>query len=527
MRSLLSRPLVPSALLCGLVLSWPTPASAQVPAGRIEFGPDVSAASLDVDGARLVVGNTRTKTGEALVYEPGADGRWTLVADLQPAHDVVFAGSSVAVQGDRIAMSTAFLADWSAPGPVEVFEFEGGNWARVAELSGDPLDAAYGFWARSTAMDGEVIVVGSPLHNERKSGSVYFFERQGDGEWGLQSHIVSPADPEYVDTFGESVAVDGDRALVGAPSSIFNSFVGVVYLCERDASGQWEVTDSLTDPSGLVGTRFGAAVALDGTRAVVGAPSSDGNAGAAYLFEHDGNEWQLTETWNAPREEAASYYGHSVGVHEEQIRVAGQPEGQADGSVPGVTDLFVFNGVSWERRATIRGTWTSAKALRDSALVAVQDSILIDDEWRVVVDFRDVTQIGTSFQALEDPVSLAVGADRSLLVDVGEEYAGSVYVVLGSASGSSPGLPLPNGDVLPLNVDPYFWITLRLANRWPIQNSWGELDPRGQAIATWSLNAGAPPSLSGIELTHAAAILDPDTLEVQTVTVPRSFELID
>ena len=94
------------------------------------------------------------------------------------------------------------------------------------------------------------------------------------------------------------------------------------------------------------------------------------------------------------------------------------------------------------------------------------------------------------------------------------EHAGDFYLVLGSASGTQPALPL--GDaLLPLLFDFYLEHTLLQPNSPTLQGSLGVLDAWGRGYATFALPAGAPASAVGLTLHHAYLVIDATTLEVE------------
>jgi len=103
--------------------------------------------------------------------------------------------------------------------------------------------------------------------------------------------------------------------------------------------------------------------------------------------------------------------------------------------------------------------------------------------------------------------SLAAGASVALELDAGVAQAARPYWILGSASGTAPGLPLGPGLTLPLNLDPYFQFTLSNPNAL-IAGALGLLDADGRASATFVVPAGADPSLAGLTLRHAFAVFD-------------------
>jgi hypothetical protein len=147
----------------------------------------------------------------------------------------------------------------------------------------------------SVAVDGDRIVVGAPFDLDGR-GSVYVFDRSSDGTWAVTKLTASDGsggDSETAgDSFGSSVAVDGDRVVVGAGGH--NDDTGAVYVFESDGVDGWTAT-KLTASDGAPRTYFGfeaertrgMPVAADGGRIVVGSRSSFGETGV-YVYEPDG-----------------------------------------------------------------------------------------------------------------------------------------------------------------------------------------------------------------------------------------------
>ncbi len=107
-----------------------------------------------------------------------------------------------------------------------------------------------------------------------------------------------------------------------------------------------------------------------------------------------------------------------------------------------------------------------------------------------------------SLLAGPNEISLAQGGLQVFALDAPVDPTAPFYLVLGSASGTSPSLPL-GPALLPLVVDAYFTFSLSLANRAPFANTFGALDEDGQARATLQIPAHAPPALAGSSLWHA------------------------
>ena len=106
---------------------------------------------------------------------------------------------------------------------------------------------------------------------------------------------------ETGDNFGKAVAIEGDWLVVGAPDDDSHSGAntGAVYIFRKHPVG-WVVTQRIYDTyAGFTtleaGDKFGSSLALSGDRLVVGAPGDDGhsgaNTGAAYVFKLTDETW--------------------------------------------------------------------------------------------------------------------------------------------------------------------------------------------------------------------------------------------
>jgi len=105
-------------------------------------------------------------------------------------------------------------------------------------------------------------------------------------------------------------------------------------------------------------------------------------------------------------------------------------------------------------------------------------------------------------------MSIAQGGTKHLRVQPGAAFANQLYWVLGSATGTSPGITA-GAFTLPLNFDNYLLFTINTANGGiPLVNTLNFLDASGVATAQFFAPPAAfGPSLAGITLNHAAVVL--------------------
>ncbi|MBM4369110.1 MAG: hypothetical protein FJ102_23050 [Deltaproteobacteria bacterium] len=118
-------------------------------------------------------------------------------------------------------------------------------------------------------------------------------------------------------------------------------------------------------------------------------------------------------------------------------------------------------------------------------------------------------------------VSAAAGGTQTLHLDAGPAHAGRSYLILGSASGSSPGTKV-GAVTVPLAFDAYTAFTADSANSTALVNTHGQLDALGQAEAQIVVPAGLPPSVAGMTLHHAYVLYGP--IDFASNTVPLVLE---
>ncbi|PKN32005.1 MAG: hypothetical protein CVU63_21010, partial [Deltaproteobacteria bacterium HGW-Deltaproteobacteria-20] len=143
-------------------------------------------------------------------------------------------------------------------------------------------------------MDGNTIAVGAPWHDS--TGAVYVYESSG-ANWD-ETKLV-PAGATIGDTFGASVAVEGDTLLVGTPreEAAISPGEGKVHVFTRGAMG-WSSTATLKPSDSAQRDCFGRSVTLIDGAALVGASfDCDGTtpgptAGAAYWFLERSAGWE-------------------------------------------------------------------------------------------------------------------------------------------------------------------------------------------------------------------------------------------
>ena len=176
----------------------------------------------------------------------------------------------------------------SNDGAAYLYQNNGGVWEQVIKLGS--LGTTSGeFFGWSVAISGNTALIGARYDSQNGglAGAAYVFRETAPGTWTQIAKLLAD-DGASGDTFGVSVALERDTAVIGARAADDNgSNSGSAYVFRETAPGTWTQIAKLLPSDGAAGDEFGWRLDFDGTTAIVGAhlhdvPATD--AGAAYLF---------------------------------------------------------------------------------------------------------------------------------------------------------------------------------------------------------------------------------------------------
>ncbi len=207
-------------------------------------------------------------------------------------------GYSVALSGDT-AIIGAYADDVGVnvnQGSAYVFVRSGIVWTQQQQLNGSG-GAATDFFGWSVAISGDTAIVGAYQDDvgvNANQGSAYVFVRSGI-VWTQQQQLTATGGAAS-DNFGYGVAISDDTAIVGAYGDAVGANVnqGSAYVFVRSGT-VWTQQQQLNGSGGAASDRFGNSVAISGDKIIVGAPFSDASVnvpfapqaadqGAVFLF---------------------------------------------------------------------------------------------------------------------------------------------------------------------------------------------------------------------------------------------------
>jgi len=166
--------------------------------------------------------------GSAWVYRRNPDNTFTFVQELLPpdlamAYEPVLGfGVRVGFDGRTLAISSIGASrEFDRQGVVFVYELEGGTWTLRQELTHSdagvfqpPIDS----FGSGLAVDGDTLIAGTADQGNKLA---YVFERSPDGVWServvLRQDVLDGVSPLVRSLYGQTIAIDGDRVVIGAP----------------------------------------------------------------------------------------------------------------------------------------------------------------------------------------------------------------------------------------------------------------------------------------------------------------------
>jgi len=288
-------------------------------------------------------------------------------------------GTAVALDGDTALVGAPGHS--SSQGAAYVFTLSGTTWSWQATLTATGGLAGDSFgW--SVALSGDTALVGAPERGSDQ-GAAYLFTRSGT-TWSQQGVALTASDGAANDSFGSAVALSGDMALIGAPGHTVggHSNQGAAYVFTRSGTTWSQQGGDLKASDGAVNDFFGSAVGLSGSTALVGALGHTVNGhsyqGAAYVFTRSGTTWsQQGGDLTASDGAALNFFGSAVALSGDTALVGAPNHTVGSNSDQGAAYVFTRSGASWSWQATLTATGGAVDDLFGSAVALSGDTALV------------------------------------------------------------------------------------------------------------------------------------------------------
>lgn len=267
--------------------------------------------AVDVDGDTVAVA---TQQGSVYVFTRSGSS-WTQQANLTAPDSGTGGGGgfgiSVAVHGNTLAVGAH--ADGNTEGAVYVFVRSGLSWSFQQKLiASDPEIVA--LMGISVDLEGDTLIAGAPgaLSSFGTTGAAYVFTRTG-AVWTEEQKLLPNA---ATDELGTDVAISGNTVVVGAPGdSQAGGGAGAAFFYDRSGTTWTLQVKRLPNEILVSGDNYGQSVALYGDTAIIGAHRDETNDwGSAWLLTRQGAAWSLGLKISAADPGNQDEFGISVGL---------------------------------------------------------------------------------------------------------------------------------------------------------------------------------------------------------------------
>lgn len=427
--------------------------------------------SVALSGNTIIVGSPLSDTyvgpitGMVYVFEVNANGVYTEKNRLIPQDGLYPAdhyGISVSISGNIVAIGSELDDDnGENSGSVYIFERDvSGNFVEIAKLTA--LDGVANDWfGHSVLIDGDMVLVSAPNDDGNgaiRSGSVYIFKRSATGEF-VQTGKLYDVSAHAYDTFGASMAIDGDTLVIGAEGTVrYHSgafYYGSIYVFERNSSGEFVQTEKLYASDVTYSNQgFGSSVSISGDVLVVGAPGAS-NSGAAYVFKRDGSG-NFVETRKLIASDGESYdrFGSSVAVSDVTVTVGADHDDNKKGSAY----IFDLNASSLNPDINLSTTslsFSDMVVLMDPFTESATESFTITNDGDAELTIDSIVLSGSNYFTYSNNCSQPLMAGDSCTVSVTFTpettgvFSGTLAIASNDPDEGSISVPLSGKGVTP------------------------------------------------------------------------------
>lgn len=290
--------------------------------------------AVDVDGTRMAIGaywdvvDGNVDQGSVYVYRREADA-WVLEQKLSDAsgNEADYFGFALSLDGDTLAVGARGDSDFGLEqGAVHIFRRGANGWQPQARLDLTPGNG-FAYFGASLALSGDRLVVGAPgatlSGGIANTGAAFLFGRES-GAWFALATLKSTL-PQADSAFGFSVAANANWCLVGAFLD-GDTATGAAYVYSTLDGG---FDARLRAPSPQIGEGLAIAVALSGDSALLGASGHDrdGRSGIGRVLQFDRGAagWQASGEWRAADGRAGDGFGRALGMDAAGGFIVGAP----------------------------------------------------------------------------------------------------------------------------------------------------------------------------------------------------------
>jgi len=260
-------------------------------------------------------------------------------------------GYSVAISGDKCIVGVRYEDDagGSSSGKAYIFDVTTGNLLHTLDNPNAYGTSAGDYFGYSVAISGDKCIVSATGEDDAggaQSGKAYIFDMTTGN---LLHTLDNPNDygGSANDLFGIAVTVSENTCIVGASGedSVAGTYSGKAYIFDVTTGNLLHTLDNPNPYGTSYGDTFGYSVAISGNKCIIGAGGEDDadgdQSGKAYIFDvTTGNLLHTLDNPNVYGTSAGDYFGRSVAISGDKCIVSAFSEDDAGGADSGKAYIF-------------------------------------------------------------------------------------------------------------------------------------------------------------------------------------------
>ncbi len=312
----------------------------------------------DANGTASWQASAATSNNGSAGYGSWGDCSVNNISEFNPVYNAGLSnyGYSAADMDGNYAVLGAYLdtVGTQIGGVCYLYFFNGSSWVFNRKIP-NPDPANYDFFGSTVAISGDNIIIGAYGDDGvvTNQGAAYIYK--------ISTNTITKIKDPANAPFGRAVGISGNLAIIGCPFQNYTFAAttvvesGVVYIYNI-ATG---IFTKVNNPNNLAQDHFGATVAIDGNKAVIGAPDANayGSTDCGIVYYYNVSNNTTTFYTNASHFNNA-HYGNSVSISGNTILASW---GNALGGSSGKVDVLTVDNVDFAKLQPLyfSGTGTS------------------------------------------------------------------------------------------------------------------------------------------------------------------------
>jgi len=281
-----------------------------------------------------------------------------------------------------------------------------GDYEKHKIFASDGANYTYFGSQGSVAIDGDYAVVGSyfaDVNGINNAGAAYIYFWNGTN-WVEQAKIYASnlAEEQH---FGKSVAINGDRVVVGATGTYSTNSLGQAYVFKRNGTN-WVEEVILTASDGVNRDAFGTDVEIINDELIISANDQYSYKGAVYYFKFNGSTWVETQIISPTSSAGYKQFGKSLVFDESNLLVGCIDDSYSGFRMPGAVYAFAKEGGIWVQKSRI---------LPDDNTIRVSfgTSVVLQNEVAVISDVDSTPEKVYIFNKTDDTTWVQIDTLKS------------------------------------------------------------------------------------------------------------------